>query len=89
MSKPANKKRKSYYQSITVDVDIDESVLEENGYHHEDDCPANPEEGEVEDDEANRRTLSDWHDSAHGCSLWAACSHEPCNILTHEFRSSR
>ena len=85
---PETKKRKPYYQSITVDVDIDESVLEENGYHHEDDCPSAVSDDGDEDFAADFRALSDWHDQAHGLTLWASCPHEPCNLLTDDFRST-
>jgi hypothetical protein len=83
-------KRKPFYRSVTVDVDIDESDLEENGYHHEDDCPGKGyDDMDVPDHETNRRALSDWHDNTHGLTLWASCPYEPCKILTDEFRSSR
>lgn len=87
----APKKRRPFYQTLTVDVDIDASVLEEHGYHHEDDCPAAPQSGaesEYDDTEDNLRRLSDWHDEAHGLTLWASCPYEPCKILTDEFRST-
>ena len=77
--------------STYVDVDIDEQLLEENGYHHEDDCP-NGALDDLDDEldvEGNRQKLRDWHDAAHGLSPWANCSYEPCKILTDEFRSSR
>lgn len=80
------KKRRSYLQTVTVDVDIDASVLEDNGYHHEEDCPANNEDESDVDD--NRQRLSDWHDHAHGLSLWAHCMYEPCRLLTDDFRST-
>jgi hypothetical protein len=84
-------RRRNYHQSITVDVEIDEAVLEENGYHHEDDCPSTPthDDTDVPDHETNRRRLSDWHDEAHGLVLWTMCPHQPCATLTDEFRSSR
>jgi hypothetical protein len=83
------KKRKPFYQTVSVDVDIDASVLEDAGYHHEDECPGGSyDDMDVPDHETNRRTLADWHDHAHGLSLWAHCSYEPCNLLTDEFRSS-
>jgi len=86
MGAPA-KERTFRTRSITVDVDvdIDEQMLEENGYHHEDDCDAELEADIAED----RQALSDWHDQTHGLSLWASCTHEPCKLLTDEFRSSR
>ncbi len=84
----APKKRRPFYQTLTVDVDIDTSVLEENGYHHEEDCPSGAE-SEYDDTEDNRRQLSDWHDEAHGLTLWTMCPHQPCKILTDDFRSSR
>ena len=34
----------------------------------------------------NRQKLRDWHDHAHGLSLWTHCSYEPCKLLTDEFR---
>ena len=70
--------------TVDVDVDIDEAFLEENGYHHEDDCDVVVEADSSDD----RRRLSDWHDHAHGLSLWASCVYEPCNLLTDEFRST-
>jgi hypothetical protein len=74
---------------VTVDVDIDEQLLEENGYHHEGDCPgATSDDDEFDDTEDNLRRLSDWHDQAHGLSLWAACPYEPCKLLTDSFRST-
>lgn len=78
------KKRKTYLTSLTVDVDVDAELLEDNGYHHEDDCPAAEEHSTI----ADRQRLSDWHDHAHGLSLWASCVYEPCNLLTDEFRST-
>ncbi|UOD80324.1 hypothetical protein [Paenarthrobacter ureafaciens] len=86
---PKTKTRRNYFQSITVDVDIDESVLEENGYHHEDDCPSNTQ---VEDSDVdlgfNLRQLSDWHDRAHGLNLWSSCMIEPCRVLAPSFRTT-
>ena len=83
------KKRRSYLQTVTVEVDIDASVLEDNGYHHEEDCPAATSEDDGADDvQNNLRRLSDWHDHAHGLSLWAACPYEPCKLLTDGFRST-
>lgn len=78
------KKRPSFFQSVSVDVDIDASVLEDNGYHHEEDCPISDEPAA----DTDRRRLSDWHDHAHGLSLWANCVYEPCSLLTDEFRST-
>ena len=43
---------------------------------------------DVPDHETNRRALSDWHDHAHGLSLWAMCVYEPRNHLTDEFRKT-
>jgi hypothetical protein len=78
------KKRKPFYQSVNVDIDIDASVLEDAGYHHEEDCPAH--ETDLTDHETNIRALNDWHDHHHGLSLWASCPYEPCKLLTDEFR---
>lgn len=78
-------KRKPFCRTVSVDVDIDESDLEENGYHHEDDCDTT----DAHDPTADRQALLDWHDLTHGLSLWAMCTQEPCSILTDEFRSSR
>ncbi|WP_427130383.1 hypothetical protein [Pseudarthrobacter sp. S9] len=83
--------RKFKVRSVTVDVDvdIDEDFLEENGYHHEDDCPGGAyDDMGVPDHETNRRHLADWHDTAHGLSLWASCPYEPCTLLTDDFRRS-
>lgn len=80
----ATTKRKAFFTSVNVDVDIDASVLEDNGYHHEDDCPAE----DRMDHEADIRALSDWHDQAHGLNLWANCPYEPCKLLGDEFRST-
>ncbi|QWY79700.1 hypothetical protein PP637_gp72 [Arthrobacter phage Persistence] len=74
--------------TVDVDVDIDEALLEENGYHHEDDCPSTVSGHDGEDLTDDLRALSDWHDNAHGLSLWANCQHEPCNLLSDEFRST-
>lgn len=83
------KPRRRYMQSITVDVDIDESVLEENGYHHEEDCPASQKDEEQDvDHEFSLRQLSDWHDRAHGLSLWSSCMIEPCRVLAPSFRTT-
>lgn len=71
--------------TVDVDVDIDEDLLEENGYHHEDDCTGSVYD-DVPDSETNRRALIDWHDLTHGLTLWANCTHEPCRILTDDFR---
>lgn len=86
---PKTKTRRNYFQSITVDVDIDESVLEENGYHHEDDCPSttHAEDSDV-DLGFNLRQLSDWHDRAHGLNLWSSCMIEPCRVLAPSFRTT-
>lgn len=72
--------------SKTVDVDVDWEIdkddLADLGYHHEDDCPATG----VEIAPA-RQALADWHDLNHGYHLWSACTEEPCNVLTREFRT--
>lgn len=78
----AAKRRKPFYTSVSVDVDIDASVLEDNGYHHEDDCTNDDQPKYAADFQA----LSDWHDQSHGLSLWACCPYEPCKLLTDEFR---
>lgn len=79
--------------SKTVDVDIDFEIekedLEALGYHHQDDCGGTYDDMDVPDHETNRQRLSDWHDQAHGLTLWASCVYQPCNHLTDEFRSSR
>ncbi|SEI45357.1 hypothetical protein SAMN04487917_101375 [Arthrobacter sp. yr096] len=36
--------------------------------------------------EDGRQKLSDWHDTAHGLTLWANCPHEPCKLLSDDFR---
>lgn len=77
-------KRKAFFTSVNVDVDIDASVLEDNGYHHEEDCPAD----DLPDYAGDLQILSDWHDSAHGLTLWAMCPHEPCRLLSDDFRST-
>lgn len=79
-------KRKPFYQSVTVDVDIDASVLEDAGYHHEEDCPAAQDQDGSDDVADNLLRLSDWHDQTHGLTLWANCHHQPCNLLTDNFR---
>lgn len=88
MGAPATANQRRRFQSVSVnvdvDVDIDEEFLEENGYHHEDDCPG-ADEPAIDTD---RQRLSDWHDHTHGLSLWANCVYEPCNLLTDEFRST-
>lgn len=87
-AQPVASTRRRRFQSVSVnvdvDVDIDQDLLEENGYHHEDDCPVEELAGMGD----NLRALSDWHDDAHGLSLWAHCVQAPCNILTDEFRST-
>ena len=45
------------------------------------------EELQQDHDEA-RQSLSDWHDTRHGHTLWAGCQQEPCNVLNHFFRST-
>lgn len=69
---------------VDVDYEIDKDDLEALGYHHTNDCDGS----EIDPDEgsANRRALSDWHDQAHGLTLWSNCPHEPCKLLTDEFR---
>lgn len=88
MSAPASVTARRRFQSVSVnvdvDVDMDEDLLEENGYHHEDDCALSNEPAS----DTDRQRLSDWHDHTHGLSLWAACVYEPCNLLTDEFRST-
>lgn len=84
----AAKKRRSFYQTLTVDVDIDVSVLEDNGYHHEEDCPGNAAGEESDAIPEGLQALSDWHDATHGLSLWAACQQEPCRILSDDFRAT-
>ncbi|MDQ0756109.1 hypothetical protein [Arthrobacter sp. B3I4] len=78
--------------SKTVDVDVDFEIekedLEALGYHHEDDCGGSYDDTDVPDHETNRRRLSDWHEHAHGLTLWASCVYEPCNHLTDEFRKT-
>jgi hypothetical protein len=43
---------------------------------------------DIADSLCNRQTLSDWHDHAHGLTLWSGCPHEPCNLLSLEYRST-
>ena len=83
------KKRRSYLQTVSVDVDIDASVLEDNGYHHEEDCPAKAtDEDSADVINVGLRALSDWHDHNHGLTLWANCPHDPCRLLSDDFRST-
>lgn len=81
--------RRSFYHSVSVDVDIDSSVLEENGYHHEEDCEKRDEEAEVQEQliRDNRQRLADWHDLKHGLGRWDSCTYEPCNLLTDSFKN--
>jgi hypothetical protein len=78
-----------FYQTVNVDVDIDSSVLEENGYHHEDDCEKLEIEVEVEmaETRANRENLRDWHDQKHGLTLWTSCTYDPCTLLSDAFKN--
>ncbi|MDN4644952.1 hypothetical protein [Arthrobacter sp. PsM3] len=91
MAAPTND-RKFRPQSISVstyvDVDIDEDFLEENGYHHEEDCPSTVAGFDGADLAADLQAFSDWHDQTHGLSLWAMCVAEPCKHLTDDFRST-
>jgi hypothetical protein len=81
--------KRSFYHSVSVDVDIDSSVLEENGYHHEEDC----EKLDIEDELImkfileSRQSLEDWHDKKHGLGHWTSCSFEPCSLLKDEFKT--
>ena len=81
--------RRQFYHSVSVDVDIDASVLEENGYHHEEDCESLDHEAESyrAEVEANQKILLEWHDRHHRLSLWSGCPYEPCRSLTEDFRS--
>ena len=72
--------------TVDVDIDIDEAFLEENGFHHEDDCPSAVADVSEEDLAEAFQTLSDWLDQAHGLTLWSNCSHEPCRLLSDDFR---
>lgn len=74
-------------KDVKVDFTIDADDLESLGYHHEDDCTgASYDDTDVPDHETNRRHLADWHDHAHGLTLWTHCVYEPCKLLTDEFR---
>ncbi len=70
--------------TMTVDVEVDEELLEENGWHHEDDCKADDDPDFAQD----RRELSDWHDKAHGLLHWTMCAYAPCNLLSLDYRST-
>ena len=80
---------KHFSHSINVDVDIDSSVLEENGYHHEEDC----EKIDIDDELTmkfileSRQNLEDWHDKKHGLGRWTTCPYEPCNMLKDAFKT--
>lgn len=67
--------------TVTVDAEVEESDIEDAGYHHEDDCPALDV-----DVTAARQALSDWHDKAHGLTLWEGCPFDPCYNLPREFK---
>lgn len=84
MSAAKKPSRKRFSTSINVDVEIDEDDLIENGYHHEEDCPAE----DAPDTAADFRALEDWHHETHGYRLWAMCQEEPCKRLSDEFRSA-
>lgn len=79
-------------KDVEVDFEIDAEDLEYLGYHHEKDCTVRryDEDGDLIEagHEDDRRALLDWHDQAHGLSLWAACPYEPCKLLTDAFRST-
>jgi len=73
------------YISVTtdVDVDIDLDVLEDAGYHHEDDCPHKP--GELVAPAADARdVIASLHRQAHpsqGTDPYL-CREEPCRSLS-------
>lgn len=80
-----------FRQEIEVTVTIDENHLEDAGYHHEDDCKCAGDH--VEDLDAFTRphtdtqdALHDWHEQAHGYTIWSGCRQEPCSILTIDYR---
>lgn len=81
-------------KTVDVDFEIEKEDLEALGYHHQDDCSVHSydDDGDViletASHEDDRRALLDWHDEAHGLSLWAHCMQLPCKILTDEFRST-
>jgi hypothetical protein len=74
------------YVDVEVRYEIDKDDLTDLGFHHEDDCSGITYD--PEDDGDNLRALSDWHDKAHGLSLWASCPYEPCKLLTADFRKT-
>lgn len=76
-----------FSQTVNVDVDIDNSVLEENGFHHEEDCPDNKIEETMKFILESRQNLEDWHDQKHGLGRWTACAYEPCNLLKDAFKT--
>jgi len=80
------------YKDVQVDFEIDAEDLEYLGYHHSKDCTVRSydEDGELIEagHEEDRRALLDWHDQTHGLTLWASCPHDPCRILSDEFRST-
>lgn len=67
---------------VTAEVEVDEDEIKDAGYHHEDDCPV----VDLHIEEA-RHALADWHDTAHGLTLWSGCAAAPCTTLPTEFRS--
>lgn len=78
-------RRRRHLTTLTVDIDIDEDLITSNGYHHEEDCTAVAEPDPSI--QAGISELQRWHELAHGYSLWHACRHEPCNVLSEDFRS--
>ena len=79
-------------KDVQVDFEIDAEDLEYLGYHHEKDCAVRSCDDDgvliAPDHEGDRRALLDWHDQAHGLTLWANCAYESCHLLSDDFRST-
>lgn len=72
-------RRKWRTTTVTVDVEIDEDALLDNGWHHEDDCPKPP-------DSKLGPAVASLHRQAHPGQAISVrlCREEPCRSLTLE-----
>jgi len=80
---PMTRKRTTVDVDVTVEVDI--SDLEENGWHHEDDCPSSQPERR-ESTKAVTEALASLHRQAHPSQPPdpLTCREEPCRSLSYD-----
>ncbi|NAE18007.1 hypothetical protein [Enterococcus hirae] len=83
--------RSRSYLSFTTTVDIDADELRRDGWHHEDDCPANVSRTGSTDLEVLERAVELLHLQAHTdqSPRPALCLLEPCRTLNSDAKAVR